>query len=341
MHPLMSGRRRPAFTLIELLVVIAIIAVLIGLLLPAVQKVRAAAARMQCSNNLKQIALACHSYHDANKSLPPAVNYEVARESSSAATIEYYGGLRIVDYRAFWPVFVAPYIEQEAYARRWAEIKPDSSKWNLGGPSSLNAFTCKTLRCPSDALPSNGLNELLAPGQSAAYPDGAYQGLTSYRPNSGTVGLLGTTTSVRDGVMHTNSRVRLTGVTDGTSGTILFGEHYNGDPIWPAFRKSPLEFNRNAGTIDSNTIGAFQWVAARGAEINYMLPPSAATLPTTDPTYYDLLYKRWFAYGSGHQGGANISFCDGSVKFVRDSLSLVTLVTLSTREAGEVVAEDL
>ena len=126
--------RSAAFTLIELLVVIAIIAVLIGLLLLAVQKVRAAAARIQCSNNLKQIGLACHNYHDANQAFPPQYN--------SVGS---------------WVVLLSPYLEQGPFYQQWLATLTTSNPsvaQARGGPNSLRATVIKTLICPADALPT-------------------------------------------------------------------------------------------------------------------------------------------------------------------------------------------
>ena len=145
--------------------VIGIIGVLIGLLLPAVQKVRAAAARIQCANNLKQIGLACHNYHDANQAFPTQSNS--------------------------WVVQLAPYLEQDPFYQQWQATLTTSNPFLAqvqGGPNSLHATVIKTLICPMDALPSPPVAQLYAPGVLAAFPNGVYSSLTSYGPNTGTRG---------------------------------------------------------------------------------------------------------------------------------------------------------
>jgi prepilin-type N-terminal cleavage/methylation domain-containing protein len=185
-----SARLRPAFTLIELLVVIAIIAVLIGLLLPAVQKVRESAANSQCKNNVKQLAIACHAYHDANGMLPP--------------TAAFVGGNKPVSSH----FLLLPYIEQDNLYRQANGI-------------SYNARTAsvKTFSCPSDATSTDGrINMIRAGDQGRTSANGLNYGACSYAINAQVAAM-----SVQSGHVFAG-RMTLTGIRDGTSNTVLFGE---------------------------------------------------------------------------------------------------------------------
>jgi prepilin-type N-terminal cleavage/methylation domain-containing protein len=199
-------RPRAAFTLIELLVVIAIIAVLIGLLLPAVQKVREAAARIKCANNLKQIGLALHSYEGAVGRFPPG--YRDPRPDTQPGP--GWG----------WPVFLLQHVEQSALH---AQIDPDRTVF--GGGSDNTVPTPQTLtalavfRCPSDPGPPTNDNY---DGHATA----SYRGVGWSRPQTalGPRGLMITNIDNHNGVLYRNSRTRIADVTDGLSGTIFVAE---------------------------------------------------------------------------------------------------------------------
>jgi prepilin-type N-terminal cleavage/methylation domain-containing protein len=143
-----SARRR-AFTLIELLVVIAIIAILIGLLLPAVQKVREAAARMSCSNNLKQLALACHNFHDQNQRLPPGGGNDYSpygtRPGAPTNTNQNWG--------SSWKVYILPFIEQDNVFKQWVFDANSGYQNTTPNLTITTNLTIKTFRCPSSPVP--------------------------------------------------------------------------------------------------------------------------------------------------------------------------------------------
>jgi prepilin-type processing-associated H-X9-DG protein len=325
-----ARNRSAAFTLIELLVVIAFIAVLMGLLLPAVQKVRAAAARIQCANNLKQIGLACHHYHDVNQAFPTQSNLA-----------------------GMWVNQLPDFLDEGPFAQQWRATMTTSNSIVAqvqGGRNSLQATVIKTLVCPADALPSPAVAQIYAPGQLSIFPNGVYSSLTSYGPNTGTRGFASVFSppQIDDGVFlvrDTTRSVRIVDITDGTSSTILFGEAYHRDPLWKTFSDQcmwPASFNLDDMSQMAAWLSPSLVARNASAPINWQLTPALVSGPFTpwSTQCYDLEFKRLGAYGSGHGGGANVVMADGSVHFLRDNISLTTLQALSTRAGGEVIAED-
>src|SRR5262249_17043765 len=195
--------KRDAFTLIELLVVIAIIAILIGLLVPAVQKVREAAARASCQNNLKQIGLAIHNYHDANRTFPPG----------------YIELVPLTD-RAVWVTLILPYVEQDTL---WRTYGP--KQWGGGGAnnSQLNRTQVKLFQCPPPAE--------LPPRPYPPDPTIGPWALGNYLANNGLGPMLSHSeplpSVVKPGVFMVNSKTRITDIKDGTSNTMFVSECLN------------------------------------------------------------------------------------------------------------------
>jgi prepilin-type N-terminal cleavage/methylation domain-containing protein len=303
------GKLRAAFTLIELLVVIAIIAILIGLLVPAVQKVRESANRANCQNNLKQLALACHTYHDTYKTLP--------RNGSrfTQAGCCNPGG----DAEWSWIARVLPFIEQGNIA------KIGSVDASALGSSPAVSMTIPLLFCPSDNASGEGTRT-----DRANWPGGMAVALTNYQGVSGSnwcwgnwvvwnFGASGNWTC--DGLEDANGifyrtdirhKLRLTDIRDGTSNTFMVGE-----------------------SIPDLTVHC-SWPYSNNAVATCAIPPNTAVLPQYQGGGFGVWdWPNVYSFRSWHDGGLQFAMADASVHFVADAIDLPTYRALATIKGGE------
>ena len=315
--------QRRAFTLIELLVVIAIIAILIGLLLPAVQKVREAANRMKCSNHLHQIGLAAHNYESAYGRFPPGINLPISSQSGAVFPTNtlYKSGIigNPPDPNLFysWCEAILPFVEQDNLQKVLDLTQREYA--NCNGPNSTGAQIVKIYQCPSDYLP-NKVTTYTTGGNTY------YFGMNSYLANGGTRNWY-VSNMTNDGMFWINSQVTFADVTDGTSNTLFFGERNHREPLWTSFQSL-------GGWAWANYSAAQDYIGSTPVPINYVVPPGSS-----NPPPYAITDFRTCAFGSQHPGGANFCMTDGSVRYVTliSNSQLPTLQALSTRQNGEVV----
>jgi prepilin-type N-terminal cleavage/methylation domain-containing protein/prepilin-type processing-associated H-X9-DG protein len=317
--------RHAGFTLIELLVVIAIIGVLVGLLLPAVQKVREAANRMSCQNNLKQLALAVHNFHDAFNTFPPDSLYTYDPTGPNWS----------------WLAHILPMIEQDNLYKQ-ANIGGNPAN-NINQSLPQIATTVKTFLCPSDpdswngpvSYPSNfdmldptlgpltyavtcyraniGANWGGGPPGSALWWGTDPQWCNSDPANSNPATTYDGCAAGNGPMYETLKPLRFASILDGTSNTILIGEALTGKDY------------QNAWCHMDNAIATCAY------------PPNAKN-PVTGKDYPPDQWWNRYAFTSNHTGGAQFAMVDGSVRFIPDNIDLQVFRALATRAGGEVVS---
>ena len=309
-------RNRRGFTLIELLVVIAIIAILIGLLLPAVQKVREAAARMSCSNNLKQLGIAVHSYNDANGRMP--FNGDPVANSGCC----WNTGARQYSFLAR----MLPYIEQDNLFKAGGLGNSPEAVMGSAQAIALGGTFLKTFKCPSDTTPDTRTNV-------ANHPGGRVVASTSYKGVSGGNWAWGSFQFNAGGSFGTNGL---------DTGNGLF---YRSD-----FRR-PLTLGQITGGDGlSNTlmigedIGAMNihnaWYYANGANGTCSIPLNNAMTAGQPGFNNPGQWQNVYSFRSRHTSGANFCLADGSVRFVNQSIDLATYRAAASWSGGEVLGSN-
>jgi prepilin-type processing-associated H-X9-DG protein len=290
-------------SVIEILVVMGIISLLIGLLLPGVQRIRATASKLSCQSRLRQLALAVHQYSDANGQLPVGCDYPFATDEQAQRR----------QVGISWHTSILPFVEQDSLWQEAWEVNRRDPTGSSDGHLAVRAHIVSVFLCPAES-------------RSAArnYSGGQQWALTDY------VGVAGTGVHNNDGVLHPGLRVRFADITDGTSNTLMIGERpaspsgqFSG--WYASWGQSPCAISQVLGTRSDNIVlsGARDCSADRSP-----LRPGHPGSSCDQSHFWSL-----------HPGGANFAIADGSARFLAYDRSPV-IVGLATRSGGEVVPDD-
>ncbi len=332
------------FTLIELLVVIAIIAILIGLLLPAVQKVREAAARMKCSNNLKQLALACHNYESAYQSLPPGIVQTGATATLIPDLADYatFTGTNYTYANHSFLSVILPYIEQDNVLKASTGGYNYKLNWDNTANRPVTSLRIPTFECPSSPSGKTITNANIA-GFTPAVSD--YWPTTRANSNAAVWTAMGYTAPTGDanfGVLSSNRRTNLLAVTDGLTNTLMLGESGARNEGWSGGRMYDPGTTtawgvRGAWGQGSNGIvcaGTQGPVTPGGIPLGKV--STAAHVPAAQTVN---AWNQGELYGF-HTGVCNVALGDGSVRSLKSSVSLSVLSRLAARGDGNPVNAD-
>lgn len=311
--------RRPAFTLIELLVVMALIGTLMGLLLPAVQQVRQAAARTQSQNHLKQIGLALHQHHDVSGRFPPGYRSQTGAAGTDPATLDAPPGWA-------WSVFLLPYLEQQ---NLYAQLRLDQPCWHpVNQPwvqTELKVFLNPAAPNSSPTIVVRGADgsERAVLGRSHYVANAGHDEPWGYEPP------LPDWRGVANGPFYRNSTTRIADVRDGLSQTVFVGEHTTiSDKTWvgvvPGAIVCPIDPNRYPFShCDRAATLVLSHSGPSAAEPGIIHPPSFPTAHVCQ------MYAPW--------PGGNVLFGDGSVRFIPTTIHLETWAAMTSMNGGEVV----